>query len=225
MKLERVPGGVAMRKFLSWAAAAAIFAIPSISWCQKADPNAGPQGQTQTSGQSSSTPAANGATTTTTQAPAPQQESLADAARKAREAKKDAPKPTKVFDNDNIPASGGISTVGAQKESDEGGAGAKETGAAPNSEKAWRDKFAQLRAKLARDQQDLAVMQRELGVLDVQNYSDPVKAMQQELTREDINKKTADIAAKSEAIKADQQAIDDAEDELRKSGGDSGWAR
>ena len=68
-------------------------------------------------------------------------------------------------------------------------------------------------------------MQRELGVLDVQYYSDPVKAMQQEFTRSDINNKTAKIDAKKKQIAADQQAISDAEDELRKSGGDSGWAR
>jgi len=68
-------------------------------------------------------------------------------------------------------------------------------------------------------------MQRELGVLDVQYYSDPVKAMQQDLTRADINKKTADIEAKKQQIEADKQAISDAEDDLRKAGGDSGWAR
>jgi len=45
------------------------------------------------------------------------------------------------------------------------------------------------------------------------------------LTRADINKKTSDIDAKQKQIQADQQAIDDATDELRKSGGDSGWAR
>jgi chromosome segregation ATPase len=161
--------------------------------------------------------------------PAPQQESLAEAARKAREAKKDASKPPTVFTNDNIPTQGGISTVGGPStdkhdDADKADKGDSKSGDA-NSEKAWRDKFAALRAKLARDTEDLNVMQRELGVLDLQNYSDPVKAMQQSLTREDINKKTADIEAKALAIKADQQAIDDATDDLRKSGGDSGWAR
>jgi hypothetical protein len=59
----------------------------------------------------------------------------------------------------------------------------------------------------------------------VQYYNDPVKAMQQQLSRDDINKKTADIDAKKKQIEADQQAIDDAQDELRKSGGDPGWGR
>ena len=52
-----------------------------------------------------------------------------------------------------------------------------------------------------------------------------MKGMQQGLTRSDINEKTAKIEAKKKQIAADQQAISDAEDELRKSGGDSGWAR
>ena len=135
-----------------------------------------------------------------TASPAPQQDSLAEAARKSREAKKDASKPPTVFNNDNMPTQGGISTVGGPSsdkhdDADKADKGDSKSGDA-NSEKAWRDKFAALRAKLARDKEDLNVMQRELGVLNLQNYSDPVKAMQQALTRNDINKKTADIDAK-----------------------------
>ena len=69
-------------------------------------------------------------------------------------------------------------------------------------------------------------MQRELGVDNVQfNGGDPMKAMQQQMTRDDINKKTADIETKKKQVAADQQAISDAEDDLRKSGGDPGWSR
>jgi hypothetical protein len=68
-------------------------------------------------------------------------------------------------------------------------------------------------------------MQRELGTLSLQYYPDPNKGMQQQLSRDDINKKTADIETKKKEIAADQQAIDDAEDDLRKAGGDPGWAR
>jgi len=158
---------------------------------------------------------------------APKQDSLAEAARKAREQKKDS-KPVKVFTNDNLPTSGGISTVGAEAPaaaSDSGSSDAKEAKGSGGDEKTWRDKFAALRHKLEQDQADVDVMQRELGVLDVQYYNDPVKAMQQGLTRDDINKKTADIEAKKQAIQADQQAIDDAEEDLRKAGGDPGWSR
>ena len=156
---------------------------------------------------------------------------LAEAARKAREQKKNEPKPAKVFDNDNLPAQGGISSVGqaTKAPADAGqtaGGGAAAAGApAGSNEKAWRARFSSLRHKLDQDQQDLDVMQRELGVLDVQYYSDPVKGMQQQYTRSDINQKTAKIEAKKKQIEADKQAIADAEDELRRSGGDPGWAR
>ena len=167
------------------------------------------------------------------------QDSLAEAARKAREQKKEAPKAAKVFTNENIPTEGGISSVGTQAATvpapTEAGAtpsaqtapsGEKPSAAtAPsNDEKSWRDRFAKLRHKLEQDQDELAIMQRELGVLDTQYYSDPMKAMQQGMNRDDINKKTAAIEAKKKLVEDDKRAIADAEDELRKSGGDPGWA-
>jgi|HubBroStandDraft_6_1064221.scaffolds.fasta_scaffold01448_6 hypothetical protein len=150
------------------------------------------------------------------------------AARKAREEKKDQTKAAKVFTNDNLPTTGGVSAVG-ERSATPGGDGMAVAQDNPASldaqEKMWRERFSKLRHKLEQDQQELDVMQRELGVLDVQYYSNPVKAMQQDLTRSDINKKTADIDAKKAQIEADKQAISDAEDDLRKAGGDPGWAR
>jgi hypothetical protein len=167
-----------------------------------------------------------------TQAPAAPEDALAEAARKAREAEKKAPKATKVFDNDNIPTVGEISTVGEaaapSKAAAPGGSAQGQstpgTGASGNDEQTWRKKFADLRHKLQQDQAELDIMQRELGVLNVQYYSDPNKEMQQQLSREDIDKKTAAIEAKKKDVDADQQAISDAEDALRKAGGDPGWA-
>jgi small-conductance mechanosensitive channel len=192
-----------------WLAAAVMFLVPASGWCQQSVEQQG-QNQAQTS--------------------APQHESLGDAARRAREHKKETPKSAKVFTNDNLPAAGVVSSVGPPPaaEAPQGpAAAAPPAGAAPskNDEKTWREKFAGLRQKLEQDQAELDVMQRELGVLGVQNYSDPVKAMQEQLTRSDINKKTADIEAKKKAVAADKQAISDAEDDLRKSGGSPGWAR
>ena len=168
--------------------------------------------------------------------PPPHEDALVAAARKAREEKKDqaGAKPARVFDNDNIPTQGGVSSVGQNTPAAEethaatGAAGApasRASASASSDEKTWRQRFATLRKKLEQDQTDLDIMQRELGVLDVQNYSDPVKAMQQEYSRSDINEKTDKIEAKKQAIEADQQAIANAEDELKKAGGDPGWAR
>ena len=198
-----------MRTFLKLTALMATIACPAMSWCQQADT----QGKnTAVEGPPDATP--------------PQHDSVAAAARKARDQKKESPKTPKVFTNENIPTSGGISSIG---ESSPAAAAAdnntQKAAGAGGEEKTWRDRFAKLNHKLEQDKQDLGVMQRELGVLDVQYYNDPVKAMQQQLTRSDINDKTAKIDAKKKEIEADQQAIDDAQDELRKTGGDPGWAR
>jgi len=206
----------------------ALFAVPAgVSAQQQAQQSQ--QGQSQQSSASTSQQSAPPATQTT-QAPPVQEDSLAAVARRAREQKKDQPKSAKTFTNDNIPNQGGISVVGssAAASAADNSAGTPATGSSPTSgtdEKNWRDKFAKLRHKLEQDQQELSVMERELGVLNVQYYNDPVKAMQQQLTRDDINKKTSDIEAKKQQIEADKQAISDAEDDLRKSGGDVGWSR
>ena len=165
------------------------------------------------------------------QAPVAPQDALAEAARKARAAQQNAPTPDMVFTNDNIPTPGGISSVGPvpQGASSPSGSAANEAKVSPksapaNDEQTWRARFSGLRHKLDQDQAELDIMQRELGVLNVQFYSDPTKQMQQQLSREDINKKTAAIEEKKKQVAADQQAISDAEEALRRAGGDPGWA-
>lgn len=159
----------------------------------------------------------------------PPVDSLAEAAKKARAAEKNAPKTARVFTNDNIPTAGGVSEVGSETSGDSGAGandqakGSAKTGAT-NDEATWRGRFAKLRHKLEQDQAELDIMQRELGVLNMQYYSDPNKAMQQQLSRDDIDKKSAAIDAKKKQVAEDQQAISDAEDDLRKAGGDPGWA-
>jgi hypothetical protein len=155
------------------------------------------------------------------------QESLADAARKAKARKaQGATKPAKVFTNDDLPSSGGISTVGvAPVDSSDASASAAAPTSEAKGEKYWRNKFATLHKKLDQDQSELDIMQRELGVLNLHNYSDPVQAMQQGYSQSDIQKKTDDIEAKKKEIADDQQAITDAEDDMRKAGGDAGWSR
>ncbi|HEY7825664.1 MAG TPA: hypothetical protein VIC00_02510 [Candidatus Acidoferrales bacterium] len=103
--------------------------------------------------------------------------------------------------------------------------GAQASASSGSAENTWRDKFATLRHKLEQDQENLAVLQRELGTLNTQFYSDPNKQLEQQLTRSDIDKKTAEINAATEQVAADQKAIADAESDLRASGGDPGWAR
>jgi hypothetical protein len=222
-----------MRRDLLCAAVAAFLLIPASALAQQQSQS---QNQEQ-QGQSSSQTAAQPSSQSATPAQAAPVDPLVAAARKAREQKKDQPKPARVFDNDNIPTQGGVSAVGsapAGEATEAGGTAesggeqaAAKTTAPPsgNDEKAWRERFAKLHKKLEQDQADLDIMQRELGVLDVQYYNDPMKGMQQGYTRSDINENTAKIDDKKKQIEADQQALSDAEEELRRSGGDVGWAR
>jgi DNA repair exonuclease SbcCD ATPase subunit len=158
--------------------------------------------------------------------PQPQQDALAEAARKAREQRKNISKPAKVYDNDNIPQRpGAVSVIGEATTKEQAEALTKEEKTGKKDEAYWRARFAKAHAKLKKDQDELAVLQRELGRLQVQYYPDPMKALEQQYTRSDINKQTAKIDAKQKEVQADQQAISDLEDELRRSGGDPGWAR
>lgn len=165
---------------------------------------------------------------------------VADAARKAREEKKTAPKPKKVFTDDDVApkaaANAPVTSDGAAT-SDKSGDGAaqgkaqgskadaSEKNEDPNSEAAWRKRFAAQRKKIADAEEALSVLQREAEKADLQYYNDPQKAMQEQYTRADINEKNEKIAARKKEIADLKQQLSDMEDQLRASGGDSGWAR
>ena len=156
------------------------------------------------------------------------QPSVADAARKTREAKKPEAKSGKVFDNDNLPSGTNVNVVGTE-------APAAAPGALPSDsskqsleqqEQAWRARFARARGQLDRDQATLDVMQREFDRLQLEYYpNDPTKQLQQSVSRSDINAQRAKIEKKKADVAADKAAISDLEDALRHAGGDPGWAR
>jgi len=170
---------------------------------------------------------------------------VADAARKAREEKqkKDAQKPKKVYTDDDIkpaapdkPEIQNASAAGATTSGTDASAGATQAAAAkkpgdatekedPNSEKAWRKRFAAQHEKIAKAQKELDILQRELEKSSVQYYADPTKAMKEQNSRAEVNDKTARIDAKKNELAQLRQQLDDMEAELRKAGGDPGWAR
>ena len=186
---------------------------------------------------------------TQAQDPAQNTGSVADAARKSRENKKNAPKGTKVYTDDEVsptpapganaqtaaPAADGSATLSgdAQAAPGNGTAGAPDAknpqagagAASKNDEKSWRERFQAQRDKIARAEKELDVLQREQDKAQVQYYPDPQKALSEGYTRKDINEKDVKIAAKKDEIAKLKQGLDDMEDELRKSGGDLGWAR
>jgi hypothetical protein len=160
---------------------------------------------------------------------------VADAARKAREQKKNAAQPKKVFTNDDVaPAPAPAPPAAAPTDAKDGDANAKKTDAAAdakgdkapdNSEAGWRKRFAEQRAKISQAEQELDVLQREAQKLQTQYYSDPQKALAEQYTRKDITDQDAKIQAKKDEIAKLKQGVSDLEDQLRASGGDSGWAR
>ncbi len=171
---------------------------------------------------------------------------VADAARKAREEKKNAQKPKKVYTDDDVrhnlggpaaPSSatgtgsagtsstGGAAASGEKKATGEQKAGKDEKGEDPNSEAAWRKRFQDQREKIAKAERELDILQREAQKSQVQYYTDPQKAMTEQNSQAEVNEKMAKIQAKKQEIVQLKQGLDDLEDQLRKSGGDIGWAR
>jgi chromosome segregation ATPase len=177
------------------------------------------------------------------QGSSPQQtgDPVADAARKAREAKKEAPKPKKVYTDDDVKASAPQpATASATAPVDAGEKTAAKTGQAaedtakpaddaqkedPNGEAAWRKRFQAQRDKIAKAEKELDILGRELEKAQVEYYPDPQKAMTQQNSRAQVNEISAKIDAKKKELEQLRQGLGDLEDQLRKSGGDPGWAR
>lgn len=225
-----------MRRVL-WITAAAALVFPAAAVCaQEQQSQSQSQTQTQSDSQKTQKSSADKSQSQSSQAlsasqSAQPEDSLAAAARKAREQRKDSPKPPKVFTNDDMPT-GGISTVGADKNAGSSATGTQDGSAAagPNDEKTWRTRFEKLHHKLDQDQDALDILQRELGVAATQYYGgDPNKAMTDQMSGQpfgaEYTKKLGEIDVKKKQVDADKQAISDAEEELRKAGGDPGWAR
>jgi hypothetical protein len=157
-----------------------------------------------------------------------QQESVAEAARKARAEKKASTKPVVVISNDNLDAiKGNVSVVGetpASPPADADKAKAEDKTNPPKDEAYWRKKFADARKKLADDSHELDVDQRDYNLKRTQFYTDPTVQLKEEYTSEDLTKSKAAIDTMTAAVAADNQAIADLQDELRQAGGEPGWA-
>jgi hypothetical protein len=163
----------------------------------------------------------------------PGNDDVAAAARRSREQQKNAPKPTKVVTNDDFPSSPAPTTAPASdtkataegKQDTDQPSAEKEAENDPKSEAYWRKRFRKLHDKLDQSEKELDILQRELDKNQVQYYSDPQKALVQQHDRAEINEGTAKIDAKKKEIESLKQQLSDLEDQLRKTGGDPGWAR
>jgi hypothetical protein len=157
------------------------------------------------------------------------QQSVADAARKAQAEKKNAPKSKLSIDNDNLDTlTGTVSVVGqepaAPDDEKKKAADSQKDKAAAKDEAYWREKFAAAYKKLADDSHELDILQREFNLKQQQYYQDPTVELKQEYSRSDINETKTKIDDKTAAVAQDKTDISNLEDELRQAGGDPGWA-
>jgi hypothetical protein len=103
-----------------------------------------------------------------------------------------------------------------------------ETGEETHGEKYYREHMNKLRERLQVDQRELSVLEQKLGENQMQYYPDPNKGLLQEsgpTAYSDIHKLQDQIDKKKTEIAADQEAIDDLQEQLRREGGDAGWLR
>jgi predicted lipid-binding transport protein (Tim44 family) len=173
------------------------------------------------------------------QAPASTGDPVADAARKARTEQKTAPKPKKVFTNDDIPSAkpasapatdaaktdGKPEADGKPQAGDQSGKKELDPEDDPKQAAYWQKRSRTLRNKLSTAEQELDVLQRELSKDELQYYPDPQKALMQQYNRSDINEKRAKVDAKKGEVDSLKQQVADLEDSVRKAGGDPGWVR
>ncbi|HMD98184.1 MAG TPA: hypothetical protein VKM93_12760 [Terriglobia bacterium] len=150
-------------------------------------------------------------------------ESLADVARKAKaDRAQKSRKPVKVFTNDSLPTSGGISVIGPPASEEAAGVTEADQALAKQKQEA-RDEFQKLSASLNLHQRELAVLQQKLNLAQVQFSFNPNETLQQETFRTDINNLTQEVKEKTQQVADDQQAISDLQAQVLREGGDTSW--
>lgn len=155
---------------------------------------------------------------------------LAEAAKRAREAKKDQAQPAHVWDNDTVPkASGQISVVGetpatadadnsaAAATADNTAAGAPAAGAPAKSEgsSALKSQIADAKDKLATIKTDLDLLERT-NTLDSQMYYGKPDYQSDTDGAAKLKAEQDQIAAKQQEMDDQQKKIDDLEAKLGK---------
>jgi hypothetical protein len=114
----------------------------------------------------------------------------------------------------------------AEKESEK--VTAAKTGEEKHGEKYYRDSMSRLQDRLETHMRELNVLQQKLGQNQMMYYPDPNKGLLQQsgpTAMSDVHKLQDEIAEKKAEIAADQEAIEDLREQLRREGGDAGWLR
>lgn len=149
-------------------------------------------------------------------------QSLADIARKLKAQKGETKTAGKTFTNDDVPAARAAGGVSVETGGSESGAESSDSSGA-HGEKYFRNKYSQLLTQKELDERQLDVLQKQMNKNNVQYYSDPNVALQQQYSREDIQKNQDEIDKKKKEIADVDQSISDLQDELRRDGGNPNW--
>jgi len=142
------------------------------------------------------------------------------------------------FTNDTLPrGAAGISVLGASRaaagaEGEEAAGGeAAAGGEEPEcDESCWRGKFREKREQIATAQRELDILQREFNLARTQYYQDPQQAMREQYSGttaggRELQQIQQRMDEKQAQIQRLQQELSGLEDELRRAGGNPGWAR
>lgn len=184
-----------------------------------------------------------------TSAPVPAQsqqpESLGDVARHVRaQQEKEAKKVTKVFTNDNLPASAPKMGMTPQATPDEHSAAtgeAKDEAPVPPSAKEpdtkppeqpessvktrdyWQQKFSAARQTLAKTKERQQLAEDELNLLQIQQAREMDPTVQADLNNK-VQAKQSEVDSAKDATDAAQKALDDLNKEFKDSGAPDDWS-
>jgi hypothetical protein len=185
-------------------------------------------------GQSAPPPQSQSQTPSESQPPAPgsaqivsgdQPQSLADAARKAK-ANQDKPKAKKVYTDDNLSSVGGTISVVGDKSSgssaQDDSSNERPPSAGAKSEAYWRARASAIKNEIASTDQRIADLKAEIAKQGAASF-DPSAGLSQGVVV--IHDRNAEVTQLEERKQSLERQLDDLADEIRKAGGDSGWAR
>ena len=151
-------------------------------------------------------------------------QSLADAARKNRMNRPATPA-SRVYTNDNLPTSGGLSITGQAAAEPPASAAPERAAAAPKNPQAeaqakeQRDKLeAEWRGRFKKQRDAITLMEREIAALDREIKLRPAGVACS--TGNICNEK----AAKEQGLQQEKQKLEDLKDELRKAELPDSWA-
>jgi len=173
----------------------------------------------------------------------PSPESLADLARQTKAQRAKSHEKSKVYTNEDIEALPPLPmsttevppgeptaqpTTGNKVGNDALKARPAEAGNEKKGEEYFRARMGKLEERLELDQREVTILLQTLGQSQMMYYSDPVQGMLQSsgpTAMSDVHSRQDQIAKKQADVAADQAAIDNLQDELRREGGDAGWLR